>query len=196
MPKNFKATSAITKSVMMRIRTMVHLLAVLTVVLTFSMPFTTLAQQQSVHTEVSKAAAELDRKPTILEIKAAAEQDASNDVNELLWFSVGLGIAYVGGVGGGIAGGIIGDGIDLDHSDTYGFVLGTIAGIVASLRVVYKSPVHVPAWRLIGKPPEYVELYTDTYQRKMRALQTDLAASGTIVGCVLPIIGCLAIISQ
>ena len=172
---------------------MFYILAVLTVILTFSMPFTVLAQQKSVHTEVSKAAAELDRKPTTLEVKVIAEQDASNDFNDFLWFSVGLGVSYIGGVGGGFAGGIIGDGIGLGQSDIYGVVLGTIAGIVASLRVVYKSSVHVPTWRLIGKSPEYVELYTEAYRRKMRHLQTVQAAAGTVAGCALPIIGCLVI---
>ena len=166
------------------------------VALTFSMPFATLAQQESVWIEISEATAAQDANAVNLDPKAAAEQDASNDINDFLWFSVGLGVAYIGGIGGGFAGGIIGDGIDLGQSDTYGFVLGAIAGIAASLRVVYKSPVHVPAWRLIGKPPEYVELYTDAYQKKMRALQTNLAAAGTVVGCVLPIIGFLVIFSQ
>ncbi len=175
---------------------MFHILAVLTVVLTFSMPFATLAQQKSVQTEVSEAAAEQDRKPTILEIEATAERDASNDIDDFLWFSVGLGIAYIGGVGGGIAGGIIGDGVGLGENNIGGFVVGAAAGIIALMIAIYNSPVHVPAGRLIGKSPEYVEFYTDAYQRKMRELQTDWAAAGVVAGCALPVIGCLAWIAQ
>ena len=180
------------KNKKMRIRSTFHILSVLTVILTFSMPFAILAQQNSVQTEVSEAAAEQDRKPTTLEIKVTAEQDASNDFNDFLWFSVGLGVSYIGGVGGGFAGGIIGDGGFL-QDDASGFVVGAIAGIVASLIAIYKSSVHVPPWRLIGKSPEYVELYTEAYRRKMRRLQTVQAAAGTVAGCALPIIGCLVI---
>ena len=88
---------------------MCHILAVLMVMLTFSMPLATLAQQKSVQTEISEAAAAQDRNAVILEIKAAAEQDAINDIDDFLWFSVGLGIAYVAGGAGGLAGYIVGN---------------------------------------------------------------------------------------
>ena len=185
-------------------RSMFHILAVLMIVLTFSMPFATLAQQKSVQTEISESAAAQDANAVNLDAKAAAERDASNDINSLLWLSAGLGFAYAGGSGGWIAGSIV-DGRILSDSDflplpgkgaAVGILLGGLAGVVAATAAIYKSTVHVPAGRLIGKSPEYVEIYTDAYQRKMRSLQTDWAVAGAASGCALPIIGCLAWIAQ
>ena len=183
------------------------ILAALMVVLTFSMPFATLAQQKSVQTEISEAAAAQDRNAMILEIKVAAEQDAINDIDDFLWFSVGLGIAYVAGGAGGLAGYIVGDEISPSvdaylipyvsgPGGTIGLFVGAAAGALASIIAIYKSPVHVPAGRLIGKSPEYVEFYTDIYRRKMRALKTGWAAAGTATGCGVSIIGCLMWSSQ
>ncbi len=87
----------------MKNRSMFHISAVLMVALTFSMPLTILAQQKSVQTEIS----------VILEIKAAAERDASSDINRFAWFTAGLGIAYVGGGVGGLAGCLIGETHDI-----------------------------------------------------------------------------------
>ena len=72
------------KSIKMRIRFIFHILAILTVMLTFSMPFATLAQQKSVQTEISEATAEQDAYAVNLDPKAAAEQDASNDIHRFL----------------------------------------------------------------------------------------------------------------
>ena len=171
------------------------ILAALTVMLTFSMSFATLAQQKSLQTEISEAPTAQDRKPTILEIKATAEQDASNDINDFLWFSVGLGIAYVGGGVGGLTGLIVGEEIGSSSGFIYGpskegtigLLIGAAAGALASINLIYKFPVHVPAGHLIGKSPKYVELYIDAYQRKMRWLEIEWAAAGTVAGCALPI---------
>ena len=187
----------------MKSRSMFHILAVLTIVLTFSMPFATPAQQKFVQTEVSEVAAAQDANAVNLDPKAAAEQDASNDINESLWFSVGLGILYVAGGTGVLAGDIVSekiftspdpiipDGPDL--GGTVGFLVGATAGVLTSILAIYKSPIHVPAGRFIGKSPEYIELYTHAYQRKMRRLQTKWAATGVVTGCTIPIIGCLVI---
>ena len=181
---------------------MFHILAVLMVILTFSMSLGTLAQQKSVQTEISEVTTAQDRKPTILEIKATAEQDASNDINDLLWFSAGLGFAYAGGVGGWIAGSMV-DGRILSDSDflplpgpgaVVGSFLSGIAGAAAATAAIDKSTVHVPTERLIGKSPEYVELYTEAYQRKMRSLRANWAVAGAASGCALPIIGCLLVL--
>ena len=181
----------------MTIRSMVFTFVALMVVLTFSTPLTTLAQQESVQTEISEPVAAQDANAVILEAKAAAEQDVSNDINNLLWFSVGLGIAYAGGGVGGIAGGIIDDGLGLSESGgEVGFVVGAAAGVLASIIAIYKSPVRVPAGRLTGKSPEYVEFYIQAYQSKMRSLQTGGAAVGAAIGCGVPIIGCLITNSQ
>ena len=184
----------------MTIRSMVHTFAALIVVLTFSMPLTAPAQQKSMQTEISEPAAEQDRNAMILEIKAAAERDASNDINRFAWFSAGLGIAVLGGGAGGLVGCIIGEEIGPPNSSVFygpgpggevGLLVGVAAGVLVPIIAIYISPVHLPAGRLIGKSPEYVEFYTDAYQRKTRSLQTKWAAAGAATGCGLPIIGCL-----
>ena len=64
-----------------------------------------------------------------------------------------------------------------------GFCIGGI-GILIGYAVV-PSP---PATRLIGKPPEYVAIYTDAYKAKARSIQTRYALygclTGQVVGCV------------
>ena len=162
---------------------MFHILAILTVMLTFSMPFATLAQQKSTQTEISKAIAE------ILKIKVA-EQDASNDINRFAWFGAGLGIAYVG-AGLGYAGCLINE--SAGSEGTEGFFVGATAGVLLPIISILASPVNVPAGRLTGKSPEYVEIYADAYQKKMRLLKTKWAAAGAATGCGTPIIGCLLI---
>ena len=170
---------------------MVHTFAALIFTLIFSMPLTILAQQKSVQTEISKTAAEQDRSTMILEIKAAAERDASSDINRFAWFGAGLSIAYIG-AGLGLAGCIIVE--EAYNTDgTEGLFVGAATGVLLPIISILASPVHVPARRLIGKSPEYVELYTDAYQKKMWLLKTGWAVAGAATGCGTPIIGCLLI---
>ena len=167
------------------------------VALTFSMPLTILAQQESVQIEISEATAERDRNAMILEIKAAAEQDASNDINRWAWFGTGLGTAFLGCGVGGLAGCLIGESTNYrssyfsmgpSSSGINGFFVGATAGVLLPIISIFASPVHVPAGRLMGKSPEYVEFYTDAYQKKMRSLKTKWAAAGAAIGCGVPII--------
>ena len=165
------------------------------VALTFSMPLALLAQQESVQTEASE----------ILEIKVAAEQDASNDINRWAWFGAGLGIAYVGGGFGGVAGCLIDENYDIvspyfngvlvpGPGEAFGIFIGGTIGVLFPIISIYTSPVHVPARRLTGKSPEYVELYTDAYQKKIRSLKTKWAAAGAATGCTPPLIVCLLMV--
>ena len=48
---------------------------------------------------------------------------------------------------------------------------------------IYKPPP--PASRLIGKSPEYVEIYQKTYKKEVRSIQTARATWGCIVGSIL-----------
>ena len=64
----------------MKIRSTFHVSVLLMAVLTFRLPVVTFAQQNSVDTEA----------------RAAAEQDANSDVNKLLWFGTGAGLAAIG----------------------------------------------------------------------------------------------------
>ena len=84
-----------------------------------------------------------------LEVLAAAEQDASRDVNKLLWFSAGLGSAVTIGPLGTYAGGIIGQNI------SGGVVMGTLArlvvGATAPIFLIDNYDPDPPSERLIGK---------------------------------------------
>jgi len=64
----------------------------------------------------------------------------------------------------------------------YGCVAPIISPIViGSGRVFKPSP---PPTAIVGKSPEYVALYTETYQRSMQKAAAKKAWMGSIVGCV------------
>jgi hypothetical protein len=94
----------------MKISSTFHVSALLMAVLTFSMPFVTLAQQNSVQADIGGA--ENDAKSVILEAKAAAELDASSDVNQPLWLGAGCATMSVGGLIGASIGVVVGARID------------------------------------------------------------------------------------
>ena len=114
------------KAMKIELKNILQILALLMVVLTFSMPFVTFAQQNSLQ----------------MEAIVAAERDAQADINKGLW------------VLGGCFGGIIG------------------------VIIAYSIEPSPPATRLLGKSPEYVAVYTDTYKEKAKKLQTNSALGG------------------
>ena len=130
-----------------------------------SQPVIILAQQNSVEAQA----------------KADAERDATTDVNRLLWVGVGgvyicsivccaLGDAFATGLSGG-SGTSSPTGIDFDPTS-----------IAISPRPE----------RLIGKSPEYIDVYTDAYKKKVKQLREDSAAIGGIgVACLM---GCMVLL--
>ncbi|RKU33993.1 hypothetical protein C6499_00115 [Candidatus Poribacteria bacterium] len=58
---------------------------------------------------------------------------------------------------------------------------GTFFGYLAAN--TYHSPV--PTVALLGKSPEYVAFYTDTYVTKTQQLQSDQALNGCIIGAIV-----------
>lgn len=180
---------------------MFHTLIVFTTVLTFSAPFVTLAQQNPAQTVATQDANVLK-----LEVKAAAEQDARNDLNKPLWFIAGMtavGCAMIGGVVGCLVGNAIdsgGGGLGfaplLDFSDSAGIggLIGLTAGALVPLMVTYYYQSNPPPERLLGKSPEYVESYTNAYKAKTRQLRTSWAIAGTATGCgVITILGLISV---
>ena len=160
--------------------------------LTVSVPFSAFAQQNPTQTT-----AEIDA--GLLAAKAAAEKDASNDVNKLLWFGAGIGICCVGGAIGALIGGSVGlliDPIRVDESRDLGFApdfvpdtsgggalaigggIGLVAGVLVPFIGISRYRSNPPAERLLGKSPEYVESYTNAYKVKARSLRTSMAAAG------------------
>ena len=154
----------------------------LMVFLVFSMPFMTLAQQNPEY-EDERAAA-----------KADAESDADNDVNKLIWGGIG-GVAGVVGI---IPTGLgclfvaledeFGDGLSTEETLAVSLLIcggGIVACSPAVLAISIKPTP--PSERLLGKSPEYVDTYVDTYVRKVRVRRGASSAIGTVIG-----VGCLA----
>ena len=77
-----------------------------------------------------------------------------------------------------------------------GTLVGAAAGCLLPLLGIYNSPAHPPSGRLIGKSPEYVELYTNTYKAKVRSLRTKFAAGGIATGCGLMILGFVVSVAE
>ena len=102
------------------------------VLLLFTMPYLTLAQQ----TDVAAQAI------------ADAKKDASQDTNAMNWYLFGcLGV-------------------------------GLCSPIIVGASFVYTP--RVPTDRLVGKSPEYITSYTQTYQKERKSVQV----KATIGGCL------------
>ena len=90
----------------------------------------------------------------ILAAKSDAEFDAEEDVNATLWLA---------------AGGILG-------------VVGNLPlGAVAIGGAYLYQPIP-PVERLLGKPADYVSIYTDAYKARARRLQLEAAGKGALGG--------------
>ena len=112
---------------------------------------------------VSTAQTELE---VLRQVADTAENDAESDGDGdgCLWFCSGFSLALGGGC-----------------------LLGSL-GLVPA----YSYQPSPPLSRLVGKPPEYISVYVDTYKEQRRST----AASAAIVGCTLgaATAGCLALV--
>ena len=181
-----------------------HVLVFCMAVLVFNLPFATYAQQNSVRVAAETAATQ-DANALRFEAKVAAERDASRDINKLLWFGAGAGVATVGCTIGACIGGAVGSSINPGTLTESSFVpsvyvpsreqgtglcIGMAIGGLAPLIGIYSYQGNPHPERLAGKSPEYVESYTDAYQAKTRSIRTKWAAGGGLIG-----VGCLSILS-
>ena len=90
----------------------------------------------------------------ILGAKSDAEFDAEEDINTTLWLATG---------------GILG-------------VVGNLPlGLVAMGGAYLYQPIP-PVERLLGKPADYVSIYTDAYKARARSLQLEAAGKGALGG--------------
>ena len=131
------------------------------------------------------AISNLDRKNVgpQLEALAAAEQDASRDVNKLLWFSAGVGSAVVIGPLGAYAGIVIGEMIEAPVS---AMLMGFIVGATGPLFLIDNYDPDPPSDRLVGKSPEYIDYYTKTYKGQAKSIRKRSATVGCLFGgCLL-----------
>ena len=185
----------------MRTHATFHTFVALIAILTVNLPFSAIAQQNSVRIEAETAAAQ-NVNAVSLEAKVAAEQDASSDINKLLWFGAGLGICCIGGGIGGLTGGFVGNlisPIEVESSEGLGFApnfasdisnsgaaiigsgIGLAVGVLVPLIWISTYEPNLPPKRFIGKSPEYVESYTNAYRTKTRSLRTTWAAAGAAI---------------
>ena len=176
----------------MKLKDSFQILALFMAVLMFDMPFGTVAEQDSVQVEAG-AATGSDGNAVILEAKTAAAQDASCDVNNLVWFGAGLvgaSLIFVGTIGGCLLG------PPSDSSSFYalypsegqmGYALvGAVLGASIPSTLIYIYKPNLPPERFIGKSPEYIDHYTDAYMKQARSIRMRLAAAGCVfMGCVL-----------
>ena len=134
----------------MKISSTFDISVLLIAVLMFSMPFVSLAQQNS--GQADAIAAEAD-----------AEADANKDVNKPLWFGAGCllsGLSFAPLPG------------------WYSLLLPPVG-----LTGTYFYQPDPPVSRFIGKSPEYVAVYTQTYKSKRGNIQALWASTGCISGC-------------
>ena len=138
-------------------------------------------------------------KTAALQIEAlvAAEKDASRDVNKLGWFSAGLATSVIIGPLAAYAGNVIGAKIDpetgsgllffdaVSDGELIGTFVGFVIGVAGPLILIYNYDPDPPSKRLVGKPPEYIDYYTQTYKAKAKSIRKRSATGGCLfTGCL------------
>lgn len=160
---------------------------VLTAVLTLSMPFVALSENT-----------------VYLGARTAAQRDVNNDFDKGLWYAAGA-APVIGTVVGTFTGCYLGSIIFPSDNLSYFFpsdgeiigasvgcvVLGLVPFMIISNSITNYQPTNLPADRLIGKTPEYVEFYTEFYKQKTKALRKSSALMGgsvaTGIGLLVPV---------
>ena len=125
-------------------------------------------------------------------LRLQAESDAKKDADKIMTvltpFVAGIGSAFAGAMSGlvtGCIGSAIASEVYPGIPDEVGCALVAVGSSPFFLMLVnhYNTPPHPPIERLIGKHPEYVRAYVDTYNKKMRARQLIAASAGAVAGC-------------
>ena len=158
------------------------------VVLTFSVPFVALAQQNSGQVNAA-VSAEVDA--VRLAAITAAESDANSDINKLACFSAGAGAAIVAGMCGVL---LIDDPYYIPEWPEVVVCIGGLAsgaGIFTTLIGTYSYPPSPPPEKLIGKSLEYVMVYAEAYRKKTLSLRMKSAVAGVAIGGI----GCVTLSS-
>ena len=179
----------------MKINAEFHVAVFVALAMIFSMPLSTFAQQNSGRGEAERTAAE-DTQAVVLQAKTDAERDVNNDFNvsQFQWFAGGCAVVTLLSFGGALLGCRVGKTLDpplqsygdgprhvcsvLSTGMVYGCLGGWATGFMGSVYGIYRLGGRVPAERLIGKSPEYVEVYTKIYKRKIGLKRAAIAASG------------------
>ena len=160
---------------MIKIKAHINIGCFLIIVLTLLAPLFTFAEEPFAVEDVNA-------------MRLQAESDAKKDVGKITTaltpFAMGMGSAFAGAVSGVMTGCCA----NLAWSDELGEVACAFAGAAGALPFFlalvkhYNTPPPPPIERLIGKPPEYVKTYTDTYGKKMRSKRLKAASAGAAAG--------------
>ena len=120
-----------------------------------------------------------------LQAKAAAAADAKRDVEVLTSFGAGMSATFAAGMCGLMTGFIADATLGHGQDDLFYLTASMSAtGAFSLLLRYYIRPPNPPPERLIGKSAEYVKLYADAYQARMRSYQIKSVAAGSIFGCM------------
>lgn len=166
----------------MRVKSILHTAVFFITMLTCSLPLVALAQQNSVQAEAEAAAAQAVDAVRLAAI-AAAELDASSDINKLACVGIGAGAALVGGWCGAL---FVGDSYVSPSWPEVVTIIGGLAGGTGILSALIGSYIYLPnppPEKLIGKSPEYVMFYADAYRAKTQSLRVASVFTGTAIGC-------------
>ena len=146
----------------------------LIIFLTLLAPLLTLAEEPLAVEDVNA---------TRLQAESDAKKDAGRVTKGLTPFAMGMGSVFAGGMSG-----VMTACCTNLVSDELGEAACIFAGVAGSLPFFlalakhYNTPPLPPIERLIGKHPEYVTAYTDTYGKKMRSKQLKAASAGAAAG--------------
>ena len=121
-------------------------------------------------------------------LRLRAESDAKKDAGKIMTvltpFITGIGSAFAGPMCGLMMGCIVSE-VFPGVPDDAGCAFVAVGSAPFFLMLVnhYNTPPHPPIETLIGKHPEYVKAYVDTYNKKMRSRQIIAASAGAVAGC-------------
>ena len=130
--------------------------------------------------------------------QADAQYDAHGDITQFLCCMGGSSLVTISAIGGAFFGCWLGkalnppyqlhasvdpEGMILPGVISTGMVCGCLAGwgigLTGSIYGIYKLGGKVPSERLLGKSPEYIEVYTATYKREIGLQRAERAAVGS-----------------
>lgn len=151
------------------------------------------AQQDLRQFEVGKAEASL------ASLRAAAKsdagRDASHDVSRLGWGCFGMSSAVVGGVVGSMIAisttqehdHPLGTVASLAEAMAIGVTVGSTGGCLGSIVIASKGKSKIRPERFIGKSPQYIEVYSDSYKKKVRSIRRRSALVGGVLAALLTV---------
>ena len=124
--------------------------------------------------------------------QADAEYEARGDITQFFCCIGSSTFVTVSAIGGAFLGCWLGEALDpppggqmLPALISTGMVCGCLAGwgigLTGSLYGIYKLGGTVPSERLLGKSPEYIEVYTVTYKREIGKQRAIGAVGGSAV---------------